>query len=236
MTGQRSALLIVSLACWLAPALAPSSASAQTTVQGQIIIQEAQPSTTTAAPPPQAQAYGVPVAQDVYVQPQMPAQPQCPMGSAMGVDSRGRPGCVVEVTRHRVIGGLLGGGIGLLVGGWVISGVFGTIATVGGAVGCALASGCSWTTSGYSSAFLDWGWVPILGPWVQMGYLWENADGGMYAWLAVEALLQAGGLTMLIFGALGEDVTQFEPAQGYVLNFRPIVSPTVQGVSAQLTF
>jgi len=176
------------------------------------------------------------VQQDVYVQPQAPVQPQCPEGSFMQVDRYGRPGCMVEVPHHRISGGLLGGGIGLFAGGWVLSWISGTVVTVGGAVGCALASGCTWTASGTSNSFFDWGWVPILGPWVEMGLLWENADGGMYAWLAIEGLIQAGGITMLIFGAIGEDVMELEPAQGYVLNFRPMISTTMQGVSAQLTF
>ncbi len=228
VSRTRSALVLVALSSWVLPSLA----SAQTTVQGQIIIQEATP--TTSAAPPQGQVYVVP--QSDYITPPMAAQPQCPAGASVEMDRWGRPVCMMEVQRHRVIGGLLGGGIGLLAGGWVVSWVSGIVVTVGGAFACFVPSGCGWTSSGASSAFFNWGWAPLIGPWVQMGYLWDNADGGMYAWLAVEGLLQAGGLVMLIFGALGEDSIQLEPVPGYAVHVRPMISASTQGLSADVRF
>lgn len=237
MTRMRPALLVLALVSCFFPALA----SAQATVQGQIIIQEATPS-TSAPPPPQAQVYvqPQPAPQSVYVTPGVPQATQCPVGATMEVDRWGRQRCMVTVTRHGINGGLLGGGIGLLAGGWVASWFTGLVVTVFGAVGCAFSgsvgsSSCAWTSS-TADNFWAWSWVPVLGPWVQMGYTWNNADVGIYAWLAVEGLLQAGGLTMLIFGALGEEQTVLEPAPGYALSIQPIVSPSVQGLSARLSF
>jgi hypothetical protein len=240
MARSRLAFLVVVLAPFALPVLA----SAQTTVQGQIIIQEATPSTAT-PPPPQAQVYVAPPPtaspQSVYVTPSAPGQMQCPAGSIAQVDRFGRPVCMMETTHHRISGGLLGGGIGLLAGGWVLTWVSGLVVGVGGAVGCGLSSSfsstsCGWTSSGVNS-FFDWGWVPLLGPWVQMGYLWNNADAGMYAWLGFEGLLQAGGLLMLIFGAIGSDVTEYQPvAPGYAFRVSPMLGATTQGLSAELRF
>lgn len=230
MSFTRSALVLAGLTSCLLPGLA----SAQTTVQGQIIIQEAAP-TTSAAPPPQAQAYGQPVYQQpaqVYVQPQQ-TTPQCPVGAQLQVDQYGRQGCVMETTRHHVSGGLLGGGIGLLAGGWVISGVSGLFAALFGSVGCAFGGSGSCFDA---SAFMGWGWIPVIGPWGQMGYVWPNADTGMYAWLAIEGALQAAGLVMLIFGAVGEDSVELTPVPGYAIRIQPMLSATTQGLSAEMRF
>ena len=220
--------------------VAPSPAAAQTTIQGQIIIQEATPSTTT-APPPQAQVYAEPpptaAPQSAYVSPSGPAQTGgCPVGSVVQMDRYGRPMCMIETTRHRVSGGLLGAGIGILVGGWALEIVSSLVVGVGGVVGCAFGSSRCWGASSDASAFFNWGFVPLIGPWVEMGYLWPNADGGIYAWLAIEGLLQAGGLVMLIFGALGSDVTDYEPAPGYAFHVRPMITASTTGLSAELTF
>jgi len=238
MARSRSALMVVVFASLALP----SVAFAQTTVQGQIIIQEATPPPTTATPPPpQAQVYVAPPStapQSVYVTPSAPATAQCPAGSIAQVDRFGRPVCMMETTHHRISGGLLGGGIGMLAGGWVLTWISGLVVGIGGAVGCGLStSSCGgWSSSGVNG-FFDWGWVPLLGPWVQMGYLWNNADGGIYAWLGFEGLLQAGGLVMIIFGALGSDVTEYQPvAPGYAFRVRPMLSTTTQGLTAELTF
>jgi hypothetical protein len=206
----------------------PTLASAQTTIQGQIIIQEAQPQQQTVAP--QAQVYAQPQPQSVYVAPTAPAGVQCPPDTIAQPDRFGRTVCMREVTRHRVSGGLLGGGIGMFVGGWVLSGITGLVVGVAGAV-----SSTSWAT-GSAGDFITWSWIPILGPWANMAMMWRDADPGFYAWLAFEGLLQAGGLTMLIFGAIGEDVTDYEPIAGVDLHLRPILGMTTQGIEATLNF
>lgn len=214
----------------------PGLASAQTTVQGQIIIQEATPSQTTPAPPPPG--YGTPPPQTGYVvaTPPQQAQPQCPAGSQLMPDRRGTLRCMAEMETHRVSGGLLGGGIGLLAGGWVLEIVTTLVTTVGGAIGCAVSAGCSWITSGNFDTYSWSGYVPLIGPWIQMATLWNNADGGMYGWLAAEGLIQLGGLTMIIFGAIGEDSVEWQPVAGLDIQFAPMLSGTTQGVSATARF
>lgn len=208
----------------------PALASAQTTVQGQIIIQEAQPSqqpvVTQQAYPPQS----------AYVAPQPVV---CPEGTFSQVDAYGRTVCMQEIHRHRVSGGLLGGGIGLFVGGWVVTGFSGLVVGVFGATGCAISSSissgsCVWTSDSASN-FLTFSWIPLIGPWVSMGYMWPGADAGMYAWIAIEGLIQAGGLTMLIFGALGEDYVDYQPIAGVDFHVRPMFG-TTNGVEATLHF
>jgi hypothetical protein len=229
MARSRSAFLVAVLASLALPSLA----SAQTTIQGQIIIQEATPSTTT-APPPQATVYAAPPTtspQSVYVTPGAPAQMQCPAGAVMQADRYGRTACMIETTRHRISGGLLGGGIGMLAGGWVAS-IFTTLFT-----GIVFSFG---TSSAYTSSdlnnYVTFGFIPLIGPWVQMGFLPGSTDTGAYVWYAFEGLLQVGGLIMLIFGAIGEDAVEYTPAPGYAFNLRPMISPTVQGLSAELRF
>jgi hypothetical protein len=222
MKLARSILGLVSLGATFV-GLCAAPASAQTTIQGQIMIQEAGP-TTTVAPPPAPQA-------SAYVVSAPPPSSACPEGSQLMPNRHGQMTCMAEMERHHVIGGLLGGGIGLLAGGWLVEIISTLVTTIGGAVSCAASFGCSWATSGNFSTYSWSGYVPLIGPWIQMGTLWNNADGGMYAWLAVEGLLQAGGLTMLIFGALGEDVMEWQPIAGLDLQLAPALSATSQGLA-----
>lgn len=208
-------------------ALAPALASAQT-IQGQIIIQEASPQQTTMAPPPSGYIVAAPAV--------APTQPQCPVGSTLMPNRFGQMSCMSQVQRHRVNGGLLGAGIGLLAGGWVLEIVSTLVTTVGGVIGCSVGAGCDWITSGRFNTYSWSGYVPVIGPYIQMATLWNNADPGMYAWLLIEGLLQAGGLTMLIFGALGEDEMVWEPIAGLDVQFAPMLSATTQGMSATARF
>ncbi len=226
MTQTRVLLLSASFLVLLAPSIA----SAQT-VQGQIVIQEVPPS-GPAVPPgyaPQQQVIVAPIAPQVVVPPQQ--QVACPPGSTLSPDRWGRVVCMQEVTRHRVSGGLLGGGIGMFAGGYVIS-IFTTLFT--GIIG-AFGTGVSYTRDALDN-YVTFGFIPLIGPWVQMGFVPPFADEGLYAWLAFEALLQAGGLTMLIFGALGEEYTSFEPIAGVDLQLRPMLSATAQGLITTATF
>jgi hypothetical protein len=229
MTHTRALLVLVSAALLAPTLLAPSAASAQT-VQGQIIITEVPPTGPTVPPgyAPQQQVMA-PQQQVVVAPPQQ--QMGCPPGSTLMPDRWGRPACMAEVTGHRIIGGLLGGGIGLLAGGYVAS-IFTTLFT--GIVG-AFSTGGSYTADSLNN-YVTFGFIPIIGPWVQLGFAPPFADTGLYVWLAVEGLLQAGGLTMIIFGALGEDYTEFRPIAGLDLRLQPILSASTQGVSATLSF
>lgn len=225
MTHARLLLLLAAATFGLAPSLA----SAQT-IQGQIIITEV-PQAGPTVPP--GYAPQVMVAPQV-VTPQVAVQPQlsCPPGTTLSPDRYGRPVCMEEYTRHRVSVGLLGGGIGMLAGGYL-----GSVLTtaISGLIGA-----FSVGSSGYSSSDLNnyfiFGYIPIIGPWVQLGFVPPNTDGGLYAWLVVEGLLQAGGLTMLIFGAIGDEVVDYRPIAGVEVHLRPMLSASTQGLSATVTF
>jgi len=203
--------------------LMPSVAAAQ-----GVVIQE---EPTTPAP-----ILGTPAEASVYVTPgPIAAQPTCPAGTSTLIDSYGRTTCVQEVQRHRAIGGLLGGGIGLLVGGYVLSWITGlveglafTFTTCFSSVGC--------VSSGDSGAVIGWGFVPLIGSLVELGYFPPNVDAGVYAWNIVESALQIGGLIMLIFGAIGEDVTETVPAGSFAFHMQPMITGTAQGLGATLTF
>lgn len=203
--------------------LMPSVAAAQ-----GVVIQE---ESTTPAP-----ILGTPAEASVYVTADpVVAQPSCPMGTSMLIDSYGRTTCVQEVTRHRAIGGLLGGGIGLLVGGYVLSWITGLVEGLAFTFhACFASSGC--VAAGDSGAVIGWGFVPLIGSLVELAYFPPNVDAGVYAWNIVESALEIGGLIMLIFGAIGEDVTETVPAGGFAFHMQPMITGTAQGLGATLTF
>jgi hypothetical protein len=223
---QSRALLVLALAALFA---VPSLASAQATLQGQIIITEVQPTGPTVPP-------GYAPQQQVMVAPQVvaPQQMACPPGTTLMPDRYGQPACMEQYMRHRIHGGLLGGGIGLFAGGYVAS-ILTT--AVSGLIG---AFNVAFGTSGYSASDLNtyftFGYVPIIGPFVQLGFAPPNTDGGLYAWLVVEGLMQMGGLTMLIFGAIGEEYLDYRPIAGVEVQLRPMLSASTQGMSATVTF
>ncbi|GAB4111935.1 MAG: hypothetical protein OHK0013_48030 [Sandaracinaceae bacterium] len=196
-------------------------------VQGQVVIQDANPQTV----------YAQPTVPDGYAaQPQgyavapQPIAPACPPPAQMMPDRWGRQRCMQEVTAHRVSGGLIGGGAGIFAGGYVLQ-VFVTLFS--GIVGAFDTSGAY--TADQLSNYVNWGFVPVLGPWVQMGFAPPFADGSLYAFLALEALMQAGGITMMVFGFIGEDVTEWRPIAGVDLEVRPMLGHA-QGLTATFTF
>lgn len=188
-------------------------------VQGNVVVQ----TTPTYAEQPtyvqQPAAYAQPVA------------PQCPAGAQLMPNRWGQSVCMHEVQSHRVSGGLLGGGIGLLAGGYVVE-VFVTLFS--GIVG-AFSTGPDYTSDQLSN-YVTWGFIPVLGPWVQMGFAPPFADSSLYAVLALEALAQAGGIVMIVFGVMGEDVVEWRPIGGLDLRVRPVLGQTTQGVVADLRF
>lgn len=198
-------------------------------------------SAQTSAPPPvappEASAYAVPAppatttsAPVIVVTPTIATAPMrttsapaaftCPPDGRPDTDVYGRPICVTDVHEHTKIGLLLGFGIGALVGGYVAS-ILTTILT-----------GSSASTS--SSDYNTWGEVPLLGPWVQMGFMPRSTDDARYLWNAVEGLLQLAGVVMIIVGAIGEDHDEVRPMPGYALRVTPIVGATTQGLELVL--
>ena len=45
-------------------------------------------------------------------------------------------------------------------------------------------------------------YIPVLGPWIEMAYLYGNGSGLGSTLLAIDGLVQAGGLAILIIGAV----------------------------------
>jgi hypothetical protein len=222
--------LVVAL-CVLATS---APAAAQVVIQGEVSIQPVPAPPTVVVAPPTPQPY---VQTPAYVEPayvQAPAvAPQCPPGAVPSADRWGRPVCMAEVTRHRVNGGMLGAGIGMFAGGYVLQIISSVVSATTFVISDALDVG--YPRANYD-AYVDWGWVPILGPWVQMGYLPSYVDTGYYAWLAFEGLLEAGGIVLAVFGIIGEDYTDYRPIAGLDLSVRPLLGQNAQGVSATLRF
>ncbi|MBX7192707.1 MAG: hypothetical protein K1X94_11645 [Sandaracinaceae bacterium] len=215
-------------------ALQAASASAQVVIQGEVTAQPDQGQVqgnvvVTQTPPPAYGGYTDAPAGGYAVQPQQVA-PQCPAGAQMMPNRWGQPVCMHEVTSHRVSGGLLGGGIGLLAGGYVLE-VFVTLFS--GIVG-AFSTGPDYTAEQLNN-YVTFGFIPVIGPWVQLGFAPPFADTSLYAVLVLEALAQAGGIVMIVFGVMGEDVTEWRPVAGLDLRVRPMLGQT-NGLSAELRF
>jgi hypothetical protein len=193
-------------------ALAPASlVSAQT---GVII----QPSYTTA--PPQQQQYVVQA--PAYTQP-YGAGIQCPPDATLQPDRRGVARCMRLESGHRVIWGLTGAGIGLLAGGYlleILSTAFSSLDS----------------SFGRRDTYVGWGYVPLVGPWVQMGDLPPSTSSPMYVLLTFEGLLQAAGLVMVIVGAVGEDYEEYRPIAAGDFRVSPVLSQTMQGLTIEGAF
>jgi len=151
------------------------------------------------------------------------AATQCPDGSSPQPDRRGIMRCMHLVSGHRVSWGLAGAGIGMLAGGWIAE---------------ILTTAFSTLDSRFSSRsdYVGWGYVPIVGPWVQMTDLPPDTNSSYYLWLGFEALLQDAGLILLICGLVGEDYEEYRPIAAGDVRVRPIVSATVQGLGISGVF
>ncbi len=215
-----------------------SRASAQVIIQGEVTAQPAPQGQQVqgnviiqgTAPAGYGSTYTDPNA--VYAQPiqAQPIQPQCPAGAQLMPNRWGQGVCMHEVPVHRVIGGLLGGGIGLLAGGYVVE-IFTTLFT--GIIG-AFSTGSEYSVESLNS-YVGWGFVPVFGSFVQMGFAPPFADTSLYVVLALESLVQIGGIVMIVFGVMGEDATEWRPIAGLDLQVRPLLGQT-NGVMADLRF
>lgn len=230
MSSLRLAALVAALGTFVLAA----PASAQVVIQGEVTAQptpsgaQAQGNVIIQGTPPAAYGgYADPNA--AYVQAQ-PMQPQCPPPAQLMPNRWGQSVCMQQVQAHRVSGGLLGGGIGLLAGGYVVE-VFVTLFT--GIVG-AFSTGPDYTSDQLSN-YVTFGFIPVIGPWVQMGFAPPFADTSLYIVLALEALAQAGGIVMIVFGVMGEDVMEWRPIADLDLRVRPMLGET-NGAVATLRF
>lgn len=99
------------------------------------------------------------------------------------------PGYHVE---SRVRGGLIGGGLGMFGGAYLIS-------VLVAAVGSDISSVCnSYAGSGTCTNPLWPLYLPVVGPWVTMGTAGGSATGLVF--LAIDGLLQGAGAAMTIIG------------------------------------
>ncbi len=177
-------------------------------------------------------AYSTAPAGQVYVQAQQPyvqAQPaygagvQCPTDATLQPDRRGVVRCMRLESGHRVSWGLAGAGIGMLAGGWLLE---------------ILTTAFSSLDSHFGSrdTYVGWGYVPLVGPWVQMADLPPATSAPMYLLLTLEGLVQDAGLVMLVFGLIGEDYEEYRPLAAGDFRVSPILSASMQGLSVQGAF
>ncbi len=209
--NERSLSLALSLSLGLVVSLAvPAGAAAQS---GVVIQPVGGPS---AAPP-------------VYVAPAQPAYVEgygattCPAEASLQPDRHGVMRCMRLEEGHRVIWGLAGAGIGLLAGGYVWS---------------ILTTAISSLLDEFErrDTYVGWGFVPLVGPWVQMTDLPSGVQSSYYAYLAFEGLLQDAGLIMLIAGLVGEDAEDYRPIAAGDLEVRPWLGLGTQGVALEGAF
>lgn len=190
----------------------PSLAAAQ----GGVVIQPVgEPTVVPAAP--------------VYAAPTQPGYVQgygataCPADALLQPDRRGVMRCMRLEEGHRVIWGLAGAGIGLLAGGWVWS-----ILTT--------AFSSLLDEFEHRDTYVGWGYVPIVGPWVQMTDLPPGVQSSYYAYLSFEGLLQDAGLILLIAGLVGEDAEEYRPIAAGDLRVRPLLGASTQGLALEGAF
>jgi hypothetical protein len=85
-----------------------------------------------------------------------------------------------------------------------------------------------------AGGIFGWGFVPVVGPWVQMAYY---QDSGWQTFWGVMGGLQTLGLTMIVLGAV---LRTREPVialgEGRSLALAPSLSPNDVGLNAALTF
>lgn len=214
MTSHSSARVapLLGLVLWCIT----GSASAQAVVTGTITTDDGTASGSIMVPiaPP---GYGAPVAV-------APAPPACPPELVCQMGPDGRLHGYRTVTRHHVNGGLLGGGIGMFAGAYVLN-IFGTLL---GTLAISVSSG------GDPGSYLGWGFVPIVGPIAQMFYVGGN--DWMIPILAVIEAVEVGGLIMAIFGQIGSEEEELEMVTGVDWRVMPYASPDGAGLGASLRF
>ena len=126
-------------------------------------------------------------------------------------------------------GGVIGGGIGLLAGGYVANIVISGIGAIFIAAGDAITEEDTIADEFFYSSL-----VPVLGPWIQLGIMQSYGYEGWAPWMIINGVLQAGGLTMIILGATltTRVAVHADLGNGVELAF----TPALTGGRATLTF
>ncbi len=167
------------------------------------------PADTNAQPQPQPQPPGYPMQPTYPPQPAYPPQPGQPMpmyGYPPGTPlppNYYQP--QVAPPPPQIVGYRSQPRIGLIVGGSVTLGVMWLITAGSGAAlqaSCdAGFSGSSSSSGGCSSTYWPL-YIPVIGPFIQMGYVPNDSSRSLaMLGLAFDGFVQTGGLVMLILGA-----------------------------------
>ena len=122
--------------------------------------------------------------------PSTPAISRCPEGYVRLEDA-----CVLPPPVHQLgVGSIVGGSL-LVAAGWSIQ------------IGVtAIAGSGDWRQPDRQPAFNAWGYVPLVGSLVQLGYLRDPREAWPYTLGIGESLMQIVGIVMIIQGIMGEDV------------------------------
>lgn len=122
-----------------------------------------------------------------------------------GQPAYGAPQQAVEVQSTRLRWGLIGPGIALLAGGWVVNWIVGTVGLID--------MGFSTVYTGeQAEALFAWSFVPLVGPWVDAGFWAGDSEREGYVGIHVAmGILQLGGFVMCILGTVfPEEVTEMQ--------------------------
>ncbi len=225
MTNTRK--LIPDASAWLLAALVVGSglsisiahAAAQSDVPAPPAAGPAPAPVIIMAPQPQPQP------QTVYVQP-------APQYGGPGYAQSGYMEPAPQPSRGGSNRGMIIGGAVMLGVGWVLNIVGSLFAGIHVDL---FGSGSGGSTSEWE-AFRYTGIIPVVGPWIQLGIEpAHGSDDAWGAWLIIDGLLQAAGLTLLIVGIAtsgGDDEDTAEGEHGIELAILPTMGPDHAGLSA----
>jgi hypothetical protein len=126
---------------------------------------------------------------------------------------------------------LIASGTGLLLGGWVGNMIVGSLGGWHAGHSCAfsISDSCTSTSSSFDPAWSDFriaSVIPVVGP-IAQGFALPDASNGWPVFLAIDGVLQVGGLALLIAGlATSGD----ENDEGPPVTVAPVVTSTSVGM------
>lgn len=221
-TASRSIAAVTSLALLLAPMTAMAQSA-----QVQVQVQPYQPQQPVyvqqqVAPPPPQDAVA-PNGQYVAPMQQQTQQTYIPQSVAMSgprVIQDWHEGEPIPPGYHpstRIRGGLVGGGIGLFAGTYLISVLV-------------AAAGQDITSNGGGTNAAAPLYIPVIGPFITMGNVSNSATADVF--LVLDGLAQAGGVAMFIYGLAVPKTVLVRNDLGFVKNVTaaPLVGKNFTGI------
>lgn len=211
MIARVNWLLVVTLICWAA--LSVEAAAQEVTVGvPPPPVAEAE---VVAPPPPSAQ---LPPAQPLYYAPP-PMQPPQPVQTE-------------PVTRTRRDWAVIGSGIGMFAGGWLLTWI-GTVIWYDQTTECTSTGWFGYTCTHYGpdDETLGFSFIPLVGPWLMLGGSWMS--GADYVFPVIAGAVQTAGLVMLIVGLATPEQVVVERPVG-TGDRAPTLSLAVRGPSIEL--